>query len=390
VRDVLIGALAALILVLVNDAYVVSKVGILHGPLDEGTGFSLAADHLCYIAMAQESFEYYNDPEAHTPPFCYRLLTPWAARLVIQLGAGTDLAFYLLTQVGLCLFLTLLFLLLRGVGLDLSYSLLGIVLAAGMQGAVRWYSLQYWMTDPLALCFLTLGVHLVRTRRWGLLQATSVLAMLNKDTYLMLFPYVFFSELRCAGWRAACSRTVQVAWLPMIVMQVAHSYIVPLESKSFYETVKPIFLWRVRDFFQLHVYAATIGSFGVLMPLLLLFPSRLLRCVRGNYPELILALGFFAVLGVATNTDREMAYTLPALLPIAMINVRSWVRATRTPFALVALALVAVQALFWMRTVYFESSIQLLRWDVVAAVTSVWIVGLVSLRARRKALVREA
>ena len=144
------GLLAVLLIMAANVAWVALQVGVVQPP--EAVSES---DHYRYLAMARGPQEYASQPLAHEPPFCYRLLVPWAAFMLTKAGLGLNLSFYLLTQLCIGLFLYTLFLYLMEAGLDVRFSLLGIAVAGTLQGAVRWYAYQYWMTDPAALFLLT-------------------------------------------------------------------------------------------------------------------------------------------------------------------------------------------------------------------------------------------
>ena len=54
-------------------------------------------------------------------------------------------------------------------------------------------------------------------------------------------------------------------------------------------------------------------------------------------------------LAFATNTDRLLVYALPALLPLALDSLRGFQRATRLPTLALAVPLLCVQLIFYLR-----------------------------------------
>ena len=95
-------------------------------------------------------------------------------------------------------------------------------------------------------------------------------------------------------------------------------------------------------------YIFTVGAWGVLFPLLLLFPSRLPVLVRRHPEDAFFTLFFVSLCLVANNTERELAYALPAVLPAALHFLRAFVVESRLPAVPVAAAVVFMQVLFYL------------------------------------------
>jgi hypothetical protein len=112
--------------------------------------------------------------------------------------------------------------------------------------------------------------------------------------------------------------------------------------------------WRWERLLDNQLYICTIGSFGVLFPLLLLYPRRMLdywmRC-----PEEIAVIGVvYASLLLANNTDRLLAYAVPVILPAALLNLRRLVASVRIPFTAIAAAAVLAQVVLYRETIFFQ------------------------------------
>ena len=84
---------------------------------------------------------------------------------------------------------------------------------------MRWFEYQYWMSDPAALFLVMLAFFLIERERWRAVGAVSVAAAFVRETYVLVYPYVFLRELRL-GRRsgAALARSAAVAALPLAVL----------------------------------------------------------------------------------------------------------------------------------------------------------------------------
>jgi hypothetical protein len=118
-------------------------------------------------------------------------------------------------------------------------------------------------------------------------------------------------------------------------------------APSAWETVASVSSWRAQIPGH-QLYFATIGSFGVLLPLLML-PMRQTRDWRASIPDVAFIALIYASLAFATNTDRLLAYALPALLPLALRRLRDFQRATRLPMLALAIPVLCVQLVFYLR-----------------------------------------
>ncbi len=120
----------------------------------------------------------------------------------------------------------------------------------------------------------------------------------------------------------------------------------------------------------------TLGAFGVLVPLVLLFPGRLPALVRRHFDRAIYVVSVYATLVISNNNERPLAYALPALVPAALWCLRSFLDETRLPALPVLAGVVALQAVFWAGQRWAEigmSIYQPVNWTTVAVLAGAWL-----------------
>lgn len=383
-RDVWLGAGAAALALALNAGYVSAHLGFLHR-----ARAVRESDHHHYIERAEG--EAGRKALAEAPPYLWRVLTPLAARGLMRLGLGVNAAFYLITNLSLFGFLLVLFLYLRELGFDRGLSLTGLALVGLMQGAVRWFEYQYWMSDPPCLFLVALAFWLIRREQPRALAVASVVAALVRETYVLVFPHYLLRLARRMPWPQAILRTAAVAALPLAILAGLRYALVPNQPDDLLASLHENVDFRLRHFWDNQWYVLTVGTWGVVLPLLLLFPGRLLELCRRHFDQLAPALVVYASLLVSNNTERPLAYAVPALLPAAMHNLGAFLEETGLPAGPVIAAAVAVQAFFWSQTRLFEMGMSIYQpasVPVALAVLAFWIAGRVALaraRARRGA-----
>jgi hypothetical protein len=312
----------------------------------------------------------------------------------MRAGLSVNAAFYLITNVSLFGFLLVLFLYLRELGFDRRLSLTGLALVAFMQGAVRWFEYQYWMSDPPCLFLVALAFLFVRREKHTALGMVSVVAALVRETYVIVYPHYFFRLLKRRSWGEALGRTAAVSALPIAILLGLRYLLVPNQPDdlvaSFHENVD----FRIRYLFDNQWYVLTVGSWGVLFPLFLLYPGRIWELSRRHFDQLAPALVVYASLLVSNNTERPLAYAVPALLPAGLYNLKTFLAETGLPPAGVVAAAVALQAFFWSRTRLFETGISIYQpanLGVAAAMLAFWALCRLALaRSRTRTSVAQA
>jgi hypothetical protein len=368
--DTACGAFLSLALLALNVASVSAQLGFLHKAKQVKE-----YDHWRYIEMARGAA---GRPELQRePPYCFRVAVPALARGLIRLGLPENAAFFLITNVSLFAFLFCLWLHLRDLGFSVALRVTGLLVTGLTQGAVRWFEYQYWMSDPVALALVMLAFLLIERGRWPALFATSVAAAFVRETYVLVYPYVFLRELRLGRrLRTAAVRAAALAIVPVAVLLAIRRLVTPNQPDSFVAGIVDSMGFRLAHLLDNQPYVVTLGAFGVLVPLVLLFPASLWHLVRRHFDRAVYVLSVYATLVISNNNERPLAYALPALVPAALYCLRRFLDETRLPVAPVCGAVVLLQLLFWSGQRFAEIGMSLyqpVNWTTVAAMALAWL-----------------
>lgn len=377
-RDLRLGALLALLVLAVSSLWVSQRMGFLAKPKRV-----VEADHLHYIAMARGP---YGDAGlARTPPYCFRVLTPAVVRALTHTGLSLNAGFYLVTTVSLFGFLLVLWRLMSDMGYGVPARAAGMLIVGFTQGPVRWFFHQYWMSDPPCLFLLALGVYWMRRDRLLPLAVVSIVAAFVRETYVVLYPCLFALEWRRRGLQAAFVRTTAVAALPAAILVTLRLTVPSSTPDDFISGIADSLAFRWRHLAD-QPYVLTIGTWGVAVPLALLFPSRLTEAVRRHPDLVVLVAAVYATLLISNNTERPLAYAMPGVLAAALYGFERFVAETRLPWMPVAAVVVALQIHLWVVTRFAEPGMSLYQptnAGVVLTMTAGWALGRVLLRRRR-------
>ena len=377
--DTRLGALLAVLLLALNVASVSSRLGFLHKAKQVKE-----YDHWRYIEMAR-------GPEGRPalqrePPYCFRVAVPALVRGLGRLGLAENPAFFLVTNLSLFGFLLVLWPHLRDLGFSLALRVTGLLVVGFTQGVVRWFEYQYWMTDPAALFLVMLAFFLLERGRWGALLVTSVAAAFVRETYALVYPYVFLHELRKARpLLPSAGRAAALAALPFAILVVIRRAVVPNQPDDFLSGIVDSMTFRSHHLLDNQPYVVTIGAFGVLVPLVLLLPGRLPGLARRHFDRASYVLSVYATLVISNNNERPLAYALPALVPAALWCARAFLAQTQLPEVPVLAVVVSLQVLFWAGQRWAEigmSIYQPVRWTTVVAMGAFWMAAQAA-RARR-------
>jgi hypothetical protein len=379
--DIRLGALLALLVLAMNVLSVSARLGFVHRAKQVKE-----SDHWRYIHMSRGDEG--RRALQEEPPYCYRLAVPAAARGLVRLGLSENVAFYLLTSAALFGFLLLLWVHLYDLGFSTPLRVTGVLLVGFMQGAVRWPLYQYWMTDPAGVFLVMLAFHVVERGRRGALLATSVVAAFVRETYVLVYPYSLLRDVRTGrGTVRAVVRTVAIAVLPLAILVTVRQVVHSSGPDSFGEAIVENMGFRWRHLLDNQPYVMTVGSFGVLLPLALLFPRRLCGLSRRHFDRAFFLFSVYLSLSISNNTERPLAYALPVVVPAALLGLRSFLAQTRLPSLPVLSVAVALQILFWWGHRWAEAGMSIyqpVNWTTVATMTSAWLAAqLLLLRTRR-------
>ncbi len=374
--DTRLGALLAILLLAVNVASVSARLGFLHKPKQVKE-----YDHWRYVEMARGA-EGRRDLQRE-PPYCFRVAIPAVVRGLMRLGLSDNAGFFLVTNAALFGFLLLLWLHLRDLGFALPLRVTGLLVVGFTQGALRWFEYQYWMTDPAALFLVMLAFFLIERRRYLPLAVTSFLAAFVRETSVLVYPYFFLHEWRqrrtLSPGRALVSaalRTVALAAAPMAVLIAIRQLIHPNQPDSLVAGVIDSMGFRWEHRFDNQAYVLTIGAFGVLVPMLLLFPARIPRLAARHFDRAFFVLSVCATLTISNNNERPLAYALPALVPAALWCLRAFLDETALSQRPVLAAVVGLQLLFWLGQRFAESGMSIyqpVNWATTMAMVAAWL-----------------
>jgi hypothetical protein len=380
-RDALLGVFLCLGILAFNVGFVSARLGFLHKAKDVKE-----TDQWRYIHMARHPDG--GHPLAREATYCWRVFVPRTVQLLGRAGLGENLSFWLLTNLFLLGFLLTTWVYLRDLGFAPAYRVTGLLLLGLTQGAVRWYEYQYWMTDPPCLFLIALALVFVRRGWHQALYAPSIAAAFVRESYVAVFPYYFIRLWRTGSFAEAVRRALPLAVVPVVILVALRVLIVPDHPDDFLGDLRDTVAFRLRHIVD-QPYVFSIGAWGVLFPLLFLFPARLPGLVR-RHPEDAFLTGFFASLCLlANNTERELAYALPCVLPAALHSLRELVDESRLKVAPLAAAAVVMQGLFFLEqewggagmSMYQPTSLRL-----TAAMAAFWLAArLLLVRARRLA-----
>jgi hypothetical protein len=338
------GLLIAVACVFVNAAWVVADFGFPHAPRAV-----LETDHYRYIEMAKGPAA--GQPElALEPPFAYRILLPATVRGLTALGADLHLAFYALSTLCGVAFLVVLYAILATWGFRVRERCFGVVLAAMLPGAIRWYHYQYWMTDPLALVWVALAVLAIRLQWTRALFGIALLGVATRESFVLVLPYYAVHLFRTAGAGAALRRGGALAALALAALAAIHLSIDAGQGGHWWNLARETFAWRWQRLFDNQLYFATLGSFGALLVLIVGSPRATAAHARHHYEDWVIVAGVYASLLLARNTDRLLVYALPVLLPVAMSNLHERLRAPKPWGSVIGCAVVVTHGVFFVQT----------------------------------------
>jgi hypothetical protein len=197
-----------------------------------------------------------------------------------------------------------------------------------------------------------------------------------------VYAHAFLHWRKRRGTAVALGRTLAVAVVPLAVLAGLRAVIAPNQPDDLLASLQENVAFRWRHLADNQWYVLTLGTWGVVFPLLLLFPARVPSLCRRHFDQLAPALLVYASLLVSNNTERPLAYAVPALLPAALHNLRAFVTETRLPTTPVAAAAVAVQAVVWSQTRLFEMGVSIYQpanLGVAALLAACWIAGRLAL-----------
>jgi hypothetical protein len=377
--DTGLGALLSVFVLAVNVTTVSSQLGFIHKSRQVKE-----SDHWRYLSMARDPGR--TRPLSREDTYIWRVAVPMMARGLMKAGVNIHVAFWCLTNVFLFGFLLVTWIYLRDLGFEIPYRVAGLLLLGLTQGAIRWYEYQYWMTDPPALFLIALALLLIGRGAHGALYLPSALAALVRESYVIVFPYYFIRLVRTGtSFFRAVLRVASVALVPVLILIALRVLLVADHPGSLVLDFVDTMGFRSRHLAD-QPYMFTVGAWGVLFPLLLLFPRRIPRLIRRRPEDAFFVFFFASLCVVANNTERELGYAMPAVVPAALYLLRGFVEETRLPVLPVLAATVLMQLLFFLEQRYMtmgSSMLQPTSLRLSAAMGVFWVTAQVLLWRRR-------
>lgn len=377
--------LLSLALLALNAAWVSARLGFLHKPHQVAE-----QDHLRYLAMARAAPG--DQQLARQSPYCWRVAVPAAAALLARAGLKLNLAFWLLTNLALLAFLLALDAWLGELGFERGERLLGLALTGLVQGCLRWFEVQYWMTDPAGLALLVLTLVALRREQLARVSGLGCAAAFVRETQVVAWPWIFLDRLRRHGLRDALRATLLTCGPALLAYALLRRWIVPTSGPTLWDAIVDNLGFRWRHLFDNQLYLMSVGTWGVLVPLLLLFPARLLRAARREPGAVSLLLAVYVTTFlISNNNERPLAYAVPVVLPGALLGLRWLAEASALRPALLAAAALALQLFAWQQTLFTGLGISVYQptnWAVLGVMTAAWLAGLLALARRRRAGLR--
>jgi hypothetical protein len=176
-----------------------------------------------------------------------------------------------------------------------------------------------------------------------------------------------------------------LAAAPFAILVAIRRLVVPNQPDDLVSGIVDSMAFRFNHLLDNQLYVVSLGAFGVLVPLVLLFPSRLPGLARRHFDRALYVLFVYATLVISNNNERPLAYALPALVPAALWCLRAFLVETRLPAVPVLAAVVALQAVFWAGQRWAEigmSIYQPVNWTTVAALSAAWLAAQAALLRR--------
>jgi hypothetical protein len=269
--------------------------------------YSQGGDHLVYIEMAQEPFA------AHEPPYCYRLLVPAIAR---YLPFSPAVNFYLLTVLFLIGTGILFHLLLRDLGCNLFYSLLGVLLFYSLNWGAKFLLFDFWLTEAALFFFTVLSLILIIRGHKIWLVVALCLAVFCKEAALFLLPLIYTLRAKRVFDGPALLWAVLLSIVPIALFVMLRLTISSDVSYNLLSLWNAIGIPRLTEGLSGYIRGATVGTWGIVALVLPFFCGKRARgFALRSVPFLLLVLAqpLFAI-----NVDRLIVLAFPVVIPLAI------------------------------------------------------------------------
>ncbi len=324
IRELLLVSVAAF----VAEAILPLRTGLLTSTHPD---FPEPWDHQKYMYMAAHA-----PLDFHIAPFCWRIATPWLARL---LPFNLETNFLFISFVSLALTGVVVYYLSRAFGFSRPMAAAATAMYFSLAWASKFALWDFWLPDALSFLLMTLAIYATVTHRDLLFVATLTAGVAVKESVLFVIP-VFYSfrarkllDLRRAVQLLALS-------LPAVLLLISLRLGIPQRNADpsywaslpagvlnatdraaydLFGLLGDIGRQRMRTFALDTLESFTLGTFGVAVFVLPLFAVRRnLPLVARFLPFLVLV---YAQVLFSNNTERLLVAGFPALILLALNGV---------------------------------------------------------------------
>ena len=315
-----------------------------------------------YEAMARNPFS--SNPAAHHAPFCWRVLTPWLVNVLTRLGLPLQSSFLLITTISLCGTVIGVYALLR-LNDATPWQALAVALLVQTLYAIGLFVLwSYESTDALEYLLLVLAFILYWQNHPRWLLVVLALAALDRETALVAVAAFAGEQVIRRDWQRL--KIYLPAYIvPILIILVLHIAIYQVGQVSLLSAIE--YTGRVRsslvgrpstlglfgmvNAYALNVYHLTIGSFGLLLPLLLLQVIHPPYVARRPVVWIFLLVTATQI-PIAADSERLMIIAAPVFAVAALYELRWIAQQTKLSVAAIGFSLVLVQSLFLLGQYY--------------------------------------
>jgi len=280
----------------------------------------LLGDARYYFAMAKDPFTFIT-PNGYTGwAYGYRVLTPL---LVHVFPVNVDDGFKIITNVSLLLTSLILYSFLRRFfGFNAREALLGQILFL-TDIAVIYNVANFRLVDPLAYLFFIIGLYLIYACGNLLFAATMAVAMLNKETEIILAP-VYYLVNRRKGLDYRCLLRTILLSVPAVGCFLALRLLIsgrieePSLGASVYTDV--LRLWQTQTLRSIGLFIFT-WSFLWILALIGYF-----NCCRDERPRRLIYLMplVLALLVPSVDISRILTLAFPTIIVYSLYTISAW------------------------------------------------------------------
>ncbi|MGH9867801.1 MAG: hypothetical protein ACREAA_06520 [Candidatus Polarisedimenticolia bacterium] len=323
----------AAILVAVAGFALITAVMSIHGFMPYDHPSYVHYDHMAYLAMAREGPGVSG--QASTPPFCWRLLTPWLAGLM---PCQAPLAFFLINAAALLGTSLALYAYARQAGLSRGWSLFAQAGHFSCFWAAGYLVWGYIMVDAVSLLVGVLGMLVIERESWSLPRRLAVLVPLlivgaaNKESTLAVAAAVaVYGWTRTQGgvgrrlWPGLVTVLPVIATLALIRLWIAADPSQVTDFPQPYSPVKIVLeMIRVRlSSLPSWMMDALVDPWGPLILVPLLSPVvGTIAWFRRHPHRLMFVMAAFGQTLIGTSVGRLVILCMPVLVLLSTERIR--------------------------------------------------------------------